>query len=146
MKIISGGQTGVDRAALDAALSLGLPIGGWCPRGRLAADGRVPDHYPLQETESIDYLQRSERNVEDADATLILIRGQPTAGTRQTIEFTHAHGKPCLVVDLAKKVDHRGLKIWLKAFEVAVLNVAGPREGKMPGIHQQALEYLLAAL
>ena len=80
MRIISGGQTGVDCAALDVAIGLGIPHGGWCPRDRLAEDGRIPDRYQLIETEAADYPARTERNVQDADATLILCRGEPSGG------------------------------------------------------------------
>ncbi len=85
-KIISGGQTGVDRAALDVAIELELPCGGWCPRGRLAEDGTVPDRYPLQETRSAEYAERTERNVIDSDGTLIIATRPLTGGTALTVE------------------------------------------------------------
>lgn len=100
MKIVSGGQTGVDRAALDTALELGLPCGGRCPRGRKAEDGPIPARYPLTETSSAEYAQRTEWNVRDSDGTLVLTRGQPTGGTALTIELAERLGKPYLVVDL----------------------------------------------
>ena len=83
-KIVSGGQTGVDRAALDVALELGIPCGGWCPRGRRAEDGALSARYPLMETPSDDYVQRTTWNIRDSDGTLILTRGEPTGGTAQT--------------------------------------------------------------
>src|SRR5437660_8666127 len=97
-KLISGGQTGVDRAALDVALELGLPCGGWCPRGRKAEDGVIPDRYPLAETPSPSYRQRTRWNVRDSDGTLILVRGRPTGGTALTLASARRLGKPVLVV------------------------------------------------
>src|SRR6266851_4977853 len=96
-KIISGGQTGVDRAALDVALELGIPCGGWCPKGRRAEDGRIPKRYPLVETPTPAYPVRTEWNVRDSDGTLVLARGQASGGTALTIEFATDYGKPCLV-------------------------------------------------
>jgi hypothetical protein len=95
----SGGQTGVDRAALDVALALHLPCTGWCPRGRRAEDGPLPAHYPLRETDSADYPPRTERNVRDADATLILNRGPLAGGTAYTVRMAEKQAKSCLVVD-----------------------------------------------
>mgnify|MGYP003793290687 CR=1 FL=1 len=83
-KIVSGGQTGVDRAALDVAMQLGIPVGGWCPRGRRAEDGRIPDSYPLREASSVNYAKRTELNVRDSDGTLILSGGPLTGGTALT--------------------------------------------------------------
>src|SRR5947209_13063019 len=93
-KIVSGGQTGVDRAALDVALELGLPCGGWCPRGRRAEDGPLPARYPLTETSWEGYPQRTRWNVRDSDGTLILTRGQPDRGTALTIKLAQRLGKP----------------------------------------------------
>src|SRR5262245_2006637 len=104
-KIISGGQTGVDRAALDVALELGIPGGGWCPKGRRAEDGPIPDRYPLTETPSEHYPQRTEWNVRDADGTLVLIRGQPQRGSALTIAVAERLAKPKLVVDLSQQPD-----------------------------------------
>jgi hypothetical protein len=86
-KVVSGGQTGVDRAAVDVALELGMSCGGWCPKGRKAEDGRIPDQYPLQETPSADYRQRTEWNVRDSDGTVALTFGEPTEGTAQAIRM-----------------------------------------------------------
>jgi hypothetical protein len=141
-RIISGGQTGVDRAALDVAMSLDIPHGGWCPRGRLAEDGCIPDRYQLRETQSADYAARTERNVLEADATLILCRGRPGGGTELTLRLSNLHGRPCLVVDLDAAPLPAGAADWLRAHEVRVLNVAGPRESQSPGIAAQAAEYL----
>ena len=141
-KVISGGQTGVDRAALDVALELGVPAGGWCPRGRLAEDGPLAPRYPLIETPSVEYSQRTEWNVRDSDGTLVLTRGAPTEGTAYTIEVTRKLGKPCLVLDLTKAPSESAVKAWAGEHKVRVLNVAGPRESKCAGIYNQALQFL----
>ena len=146
MKIISGGQTGVDRAALDAALELGLPCGGWCPRGRKALDGPIPARYPLQETGSADYNVRTRLNVRDSDATLILNCGELSGGTAYTLKVARELGKPCLVVNLDEAVEVSPVLDWLARHAVRVLNLAGPRENKCPGIQQQARAYLLGLL
>jgi hypothetical protein len=100
LRIVSGGQSGVDRAALDVALELGVPCGGWCPRGRRAEDGPIPDRYPLRETPWHGYPQRTEWNVRDADGTLVLTAGGPDRGTALTLRVADRLGKPCLLVDL----------------------------------------------
>ncbi len=141
-KIISGGQTGVDRAALDVAIELGIPHGGWCPLGRLAEDGTIPTHYQLAETDSPDYAVRTERNVQEADATLILCRGRPTGGTELTRLLALRHGKPLHVVDLSAKPALAKARRWLARYGRGVLNVAGPRESQSPGIGAQAAEFL----
>ncbi|WP_447972980.1 putative molybdenum carrier protein [Nitrospira sp. Kam-Ns4a] len=145
-KIVSGGQTGVDRAALDAALELGLPCGGWCPKGRRAEDGPIPLHYPLTETPSDDYAQRTEWNVRDSDGTLVLTRGAPTEGTAYTIQVAARLKKPCLVVDLDGEPPEAAVRTWLKAHRLETLNVAGPRESKAPGIYAEAARFLRALL
>ena len=141
-KIVSGGQTGVDRAALDVALEFGLLCGGWCPKGRSAEDGSLPSRYPLEETPSDEYVQRTEWNVRDSDGTLVLTRGEPTGGTAQTIEIAVRLGKPCLVVDLAKQPSESVVLNWARQHSVRVLNVAGPRESKSPGIYRAASRFL----
>ena len=93
-KIISGGQTGVDRGALDAAIALGVPHGGWCPHGRLAEDGIIPARYQLRQTDSPEYHVRTEKNVQDSDATLILYRGEMKGGTKLTWQLAERHAKP----------------------------------------------------
>lgn len=143
-KVISGGQTGVDRAALDVALELGVPAGGWCPKGRKAEDGSLASRYPLTETPSEEYWQRTEWNVRDSDGTLVLTRGAPTEGTAYTIEVARKLGKPCLVLDLTEAPNESVVKAWADEHKVRVLNVAGPRESKCPGIHAQASEFLRA--
>ncbi len=142
-KIISGGQTGVDRGVLDAALALGIAHGGWCPQGRLAEDGRIADRYQLAETDSPDYTVRTERNVIDSDATLILCRGPLSGGTLLTLRFTEGHRRPCLVVDLDSPLTPGEILHWLEEHHVEVLNVAGPRESQSPDIGQIARDFLL---
>jgi hypothetical protein len=149
-KIVSGGQTGADRGGLDAALYCDVPHGGWCPRGRKALDGRIPDKYQLQEMPSADYLKRTEQNVVDSDASLIFTLGQPTGGSLRTMEFAHAHRKPWLHLDVdtwdRRKIvqqivdwlDGRGEydydEYQARPPENCVLNVAGSRESKADGI------------
>jgi len=141
-KVVSGGQTGVDRAALDVALSLGLPCGGFCPRGRRAEDGPIDERYPLEETPSDDYAERTEWNVRDSDGTLVLARGSPSGGTALTIEIARRLGRPLLVVDLAGDPDPAPAARWLAEAGIGVLNVAGPRESQRPGIGEEARAFL----
>ena len=141
-KIVSGGQTGVDRAALDTAIELGIAHGGWCPRGRLAEDGRIPQRYHLTETDSPDYPVRTERNVIDSDATLILCRGKPSGGTELTLRLSERQQKPCLVVDLDRPPGLAAVRRWLAEHRVQTLNVAGPRESQSPQIGELASEFL----
>jgi len=142
LRIVSGGQTGVDRAALDAALAVGLPCGGWCPRGRLAEDGAIDPAYPLVETPSADYAQRTEWNARDSDGTLVLTRGRPTGGTALTVTLARRHGRSLLVVDLSRDPSPEEVSQWIVAHGVGVLNVAGPRESQRPGIGREAQAFL----
>jgi len=142
-KIISGGQTGVDRAALDVALDNGIPHGGWCPRGRKAEDGTVPARYHLDETPAEDYSIRTAWNVRAADATLILTRGRPDGGTALTLRLARDAGKPCLLVDLSEETaDPAAVAEWLTQNRIRVLNIAGPRESKQPGIYADTCGFL----
>lgn len=144
--IVSGGQTGVDRAALDAAIALGLNQGGWCPRGRLAEDGRIPPRYQLRETESAEYPVRTERNVTDSDGTLILYRDRLFGGTELTRRLALKHNKPCCTVDLGQGGDMRSVRQWIADHSIAVMNVAGPRESSSPGIGHDAHDFLYTVL
>lgn len=141
-KVISGGQTGVDRAALDVALAGGLQIGGWCPKGRLAEDGTIPMIYPLQETPSPQYAQRTQWNVRDADGTLILTCNEPTGGTALTIHTAQRLHKPFRVIDLMTPEDPRDVASWISHMDITILNVAGHRESICPGVYQKAFNWL----
>lgn len=146
LRILSGGQTGVDRAALDAALACGLSHGGWCPRGRLAEDGAIPESYRLTETCSAGYKERTRRNVQETGATLILNLGPLSSGTALTRQFARREGKPCLVVDLDAPQSPEFVRAWIESTGATALNVAGPSESKRPGIHARALAYLSLVL
>jgi len=144
-RIVSGGQTGVDRAALDVAIALGIAHGGWCPAGRLSEDGSIPSRYQLQETDSSDYPERTEQNVIDSDATLILAVDRLTGGTRLTRRLCLRHDKPHLVVRMDQTAASE-VRAWLRTLRPACLNVAGPRESTSPGIQDRAMEYFLGVL
>ncbi|MFA5140731.1 MAG: putative molybdenum carrier protein [Elusimicrobiota bacterium] len=146
MRVISGGQTGVDRAALDAAQELGLACGGTVPKGRLAEDGRIPDRYPMSESGSEEYPVRTERNVLDSDATLILTLGEPAGGTRLTLELAKRHKKPVCVVDLGWKKPAAQARDFVSRVKPETLNVAGPRESSFPGIGEKAKRLILEVL
>jgi hypothetical protein len=137
IRIISGGQTGVDRAALDFAIAHGIEHGGWCPRGRAAEDGIIPARYQLQETESADPAQRTDHNVRDSDATLLITRdGKLSGGTLFTQRCAEKYGKWFLIVceqdDLAQS--SAILRAFIKEHDVNILNVAGPRESQAQGL------------
>jgi len=134
--IISGGQTGVDRAALDFALAHGVRHGGWCPRWRLADDGQIPERYNLVEHDSDGYSGRTRQNVLDADATLLVARGKLTPGTKLTLKFAHELGKPHFVLNLAERLAWPDLaRKWIMVNTIRHLNVAGSCESKRPGIY-----------
>ena len=140
-RVVSGGQTGADRGGLDAALALGIEVGGWCPKGRRAEDGVIPISYPLTEMRSKEYLRRTERNVIDSDATVVFTRGRPAGGSRRTVLFAEQHGRPCLHVDLKRRDGNPvvGLAKWLNGLgrHHLTLNVAGSRESECPGIAEK---------
>lgn len=146
LKIISGGQTGVDRAALDAALARGYPIGGWCPEGRRAEDGAIPERYPLAETRSRRYPPRTALNVRDADATLILHLGTLDRGAKLTMEMAARAHKPCAAIDLTQPAAVEAAKQWLDQVHPSTLNVAGPGESRAPGIYPRAYGFLARLL
>lgn len=145
-KLVSGGQTGVDRAALDVALELGIPCGGWCPRGRRAEDGIIPARYPLQETESSVYEERTRLNVLDSDGTLILGMGEPGGGTAYTLDVAKENGKPFLVISLEVPADPRKVINWIRQTGIDVLNVAGPRGDRRLQVHERAAGFLREVL
>ncbi len=141
-RIVSGGQTGVDRAALDAAIELGFEHGGWCPKGRRAEDGPIAAKYQLIETDSIDYAVRTERNVLDSDGTMLLYRERLQRGTLLTHQLAKRHGKPLLRVRLDRPVSVDRVVRWFSENSIRVLNVAGPRASSQAGIEKQAFELL----
>lgn len=141
-KVVSGGQAGVDRAALDVALERGLACGGWCPQGRKAEDGPIDARYPLRETPTASYATRTVWNVRDAEGTLVITRGELSGGTAQTVQVARRLRKPFLVLDLARDPDVSIAQAWLDEHAITVLNVAGPRESKSPGIYDQAVRFL----
>ena len=141
-KVVSGGQTGVDRAALDAGLKWCLPIGGWCPLGRRAEDGSIPDRYPLKETASSDYAERTKKNVMDSDGTLILNKGVLNGGTALTLQLAKDLKKPYLYFSLEHPISLKEINQWIINQNIQVLNVAGPRESKFPGIYRETKKFL----
>jgi len=141
-KIVSGGQTGVDQGALDAALELGLNHGGWCPRGRMAEDGTIPARFSLTESHSANYAVRTRQNVVDSDATLILFNGELSGGTALTRRLAIQHGRPLFLVDLGQPIDLTAVRGWLDDHRIKVLNVAGPRESTAPGVSDRARQFL----
>ena len=148
---MSGGQTGVDRAALDVALELGVPCGGWCPLGRRAEDGPIPDRYPLQETTAGNDSQRTRLNVRDSNGTLVLTWGEPTGGTLLTLNECDRVGKPRLVIDLAADADRakqvEAAREWAKGLGGSgTLNVAGPRGSRHPEVYARAKAFVAALL
>jgi hypothetical protein len=149
-RIVSGGQTGADIGALDAAIHCELPHNGWCPKGRKQERGKtIPAQYQLKEMNTSDYLKRTEANVVDSDATLILTFGPLTGGSKATMEFAKKHGKPCLHIDIEKYSRDDVVDLVYRWFEgdiskptppsKCVLNVAGNRESKAPGIQQSVM-------
>lgn len=144
--IISGGQTGVDRAALDAALTLSLAHGGWCPRGRKAEDGRIDPRYQLVETQTDNYVERTRRNVEYSDATLILCPGEPEGGTLLTWQYAGQTGKHCKTVDPCDHDAIAEIRQWIRDNNIRVLNVAGPRASKQPDVYRHSYDFLLQLL
>jgi len=146
LKIISGGQTGVDRAALDVALALGLSCGGYCPRGRKSEDGTIPEKYPLTETKSDEYSERTRLNVQSGDGTLILTTGRADRGTELTMELCSKFNKPFLEIDLTPEKKKADPGEWLSRNKIRVLNVAGNRESNAPGIYKAAFAFLLEQL
>jgi len=147
-KIISGGQTGADRAALDAAIELGIPHGGWIPKGRITEDGVLPEKYQLKEMPTSSYPKRTEKNVLDSEGTLIISHGDLTGGSALTRELATKHGRPWLHIDLDTiDVDpSKVIKSWIGMIDTKILNVAGPRASKDPRIYDATFELLKATL
>jgi len=132
----------VDRAGLDAALEAGIPVGGYCPKGRLSEDGTVPECYPLIELTRGGYPARTEQNVVESDGTLVLNVWRVSGGTRVTVDCAKKHGRPFLVVALDNMPQVADVLAWLELHGIKTLNVAGPRESKCLGVYRQALDFL----
>jgi hypothetical protein len=148
-KIVSGGQTGVDRAALDTAMAHGVDVGGWCPKGRRAEDGDIPERYPLKETPRAAYEQRTAWNVRDSDGTLIITDGALEGGTALTLSEAEQQGRAVLHVHLDDPVPVEMIRAWGEEHDLRVMNVAGPRASEVEGIYEAAcaiLDAFLAAL
>ena len=144
-KIISGGQTGADRAALDVAIKYSIHHGGWIPKGRIAEDGPLPERYQLQEMPTISYTKRTEQNVIDSDATLIFSRGKPTGGTDYTRKMALKHKKQMVHIDLKLSTSYDAayrILSWIRHYEIKILNVAGPRTSKDPAIYNDVFKIL----
>jgi len=145
-KLLSGAQTGADRAALDWAIFRDIPHGGWCPKGRKAEDGVIPPQYQLTETPSASYLQRTEWNVRDSDGTVIFtVAAELAGGSKRTAEFAAKHSKPLLHISCAGSYERPGerLAAFVREHDIKVLNVAGSRRSKEPKVAvfvKQALE------
>ena len=140
-KIISGGQTGADQAALDAAIKLGIPHGGWIPKGRITEKGPLPEKYRLQEMPTDSYPKRTEQNVIDSDGTLIICRGKPTGGSDYTRQMILKHKRHLLHIDLNLTTSYDAASLilsWVNLQRIEVLNVAGPRASEDPDIYNDA--------
>jgi len=144
-KIISGGQTGADQAALDVAIKLGVPHGGWIPKGRVTEIGVLDNKYKLQELETTNYNKRTEQNIIDSDGTLILSHGRLTGGSDYTRDMAILHHRPWLHIDLEKIGAFQAaekIKSWITENDIEVLNVAGPRASKDPAIYDATVDII----
>ena len=133
MKIVSGGQTGVDRAALDVALRHEIECGGWCPAGRLDELGRIPDQYPLQELEYGGFTERTLQNVKDSDGTVIIYPAALRGGTEQTVQFCVEVHRPHQLIDASKISTDEAARLtadFVRNYKIEILNVAGPRQSE----------------
>ena len=142
LTIISGGQSGVDRAALDFALQNKIAYSGWCPKGRLAEDGRIDKKYPLKETSSSIYAERTRLNVEDSDGTIIIYVDELTGGSQYTAEYASLRKKPFMLVNVSDHNSNSLIYSWIRKNNIEVLNIAGPRESSSPGIYKLSLNFL----
>ena len=145
VKIISGGQTGVDRAALDVALKHGIECGGWCPTGRLDEFGRIPAQYPVQELEAAGFSERTSQNVKDSDGTLIIYPGKLSGGTEQTIRFCVKLQRPHQLIDASKFSAQDAEKLiagFVRDHKIDILNVAGPRQSEWAEAYDYAFHTL----
>jgi hypothetical protein len=142
LQIISGGQTGVDRAALDFALEKGLIASGWCSLERMAEDGTLSFRYPLQSTFVLNHLARTEMNVQDSDATLIIYSDHPDKGTESTRQLALMYEKPLFIWNMEKNNNYQYFHHWMKKHNISVLNIAGPRASNDADIYHQTLVLL----
>ncbi len=148
-KIISGGQTGADQAALDVALEQGIPHVGWIPKGRKTENGPLPEKYQLQEMPTASYPKRTEQNVIDSDGTMIITHGELSGGSALTQRIALKYGRPCIHLDMYVFYIPdavKAIKSWISRHKIQVLNVAGSRDSKDPGIYATTKEVLEAAL
>jgi len=148
-KIISGGQTGADRAALDTAIEKGIPHGGWIPKGRKTEDGTLPEIYNLQEMPTASYPKRTEQNILDSNGTLIISHGSLTGGSSLTRKLAKQHNKPFLHLDMTELTSEQAseqLKRWVAGHNIKTLNVAGPRASKDPLIYSLTKEIIARAI
>jgi hypothetical protein len=149
-RIVCGGQTGADRGALDAALELRVDVGGWIPEGRWTEAGPLPTRYPgFRETDSAEPSLRTELNVRDSDATLIVSHGAPAGGSRLALETARRLSRPVLHLDLdalAEDAAAATLSRWLADTQPQTLNVAGPRQSEDPRIYEATRRVLLRVL
>ena len=152
LKIISGGQTGVDRAALDVALKYGIESGGWCPAGRLDEFGKIPGHYPVQELQGGGFTERTLQNVKDSDGTVVIYPGELRSGTEQTVRFCVELERPHQLID-ASRASAEDAAEFIADFvlknKIGILNVAGPRQSEWPegyGYASRVLDIFLATL
>ena len=147
MKIISGGQTGVDRAALDVALKNGIDCGGWCPAGRLDEFGKIPDRYPLRELEGGGFTERTLQNVKDSDGTVIIYSGKLSGGTEQTVRFCLEQQRLHQLLDASKIPTEEAARLiadFVRKHKINILNVAGPRQSEWPEGYNYAFRVLEA--
>jgi hypothetical protein len=148
-KIVSGGQTGADRAALDFAIKQNIPHGGWVPKYRAAEDGKIPDVYQLQEMATYSYSRRTEQNVIDSDGTVIISHGRLTGGSAFAAKMAKKHGRPELHLNMEKlAVDKAGRRLqqWIDDNNISVLNVAGPRQSSDQAIYAVTMKVLEAVI
>ena len=132
---MSGGQTGVDRAALDVALRRGVNCGGWCPVGRLDEFGKIPEQYPVQELQSGGFTERTLQNVKDSDGTVVIYPGELRAGTEQTVRFSVELKRPYQLIDASKLSAEDASELiaeFVRENKIGILNVAGPRQSEWP--------------
>lgn len=145
VKIISGGQTGVDRAALDVAFEHGIKCGGWCPAGRFDEFGKIPDHYPIQELQGGGFTERTLQNVKDSDGTVVVYSGELYGGTEQTVRFCVELKRPHQLIDASKFSAEDAAKLitdFVRKNKIGILNVAGPRRSEW----REGYDYTFRAL